>query len=70
MAAQVFMMFGAGFETSSSATTFSLYELWKHPDVLRACVREVDQVLRKHDNQITYQALTELTFMEQIIYGE
>lgn len=70
MAAQIFLMFLAGFETSSSASTFTLYQLWKNPHILSKVVNEVDQVLREHDNQITYQALSDMVYMEQAIFGK
>lgn len=69
MAAQVFVMFAAGFETSSTTTTMALYELTRRPETLARAVQEIDKVLQKYESQITYQALKEMTYLEQVIYG-
>ncbi|XP_054265248.1 cytochrome P450 6j1-like [Macrosteles quadrilineatus] len=68
MAAQVFVMFAAGFETSSTTTTMALYEMARQPDILAKAVQEVDQVLKRHGGQITYQSLKDMAYLEQVIY--
>nr|WCC58068.1 cytochrome P450 [Pharsalia antennata] len=63
LAAQCFVFFLAGFETSSTTATFVLYELATHQKVRE----EIRTVLAKHDNKITYDSLSELTYMRQVI---
>ncbi|XP_034250371.1 cytochrome P450 6a2-like [Thrips palmi] len=64
--AQAFIFFVAGFETSSSATSACLGELAHHQDVQDRLREEVDRVLAKH-GAITYEALQEMTYMEQVL---
>uniref|UniRef100_A0A0K8TUI9 unspecific monooxygenase n=1 Tax=Epiphyas postvittana TaxID=65032 RepID=A0A0K8TUI9_EPIPO len=64
MAAQVFVFFAAGFETSSSATSYTLHQLAFHPDVQKKLQSEIDRVLAKHDNKLSYDAVKEMTYLE------
>ncbi|XP_034250394.1 cytochrome P450 6a2-like isoform X2 [Thrips palmi] len=67
IAAQVFVFFIAGFETTSSTTAFTLYELAKHPDIQDKVLQELDTVLKAHGGKVTYDALQEMTFMEMVV---
>ncbi|XP_063384738.1 cytochrome P450 6B2-like [Cydia fagiglandana] len=62
--AQVFIFFAAGFETSSSATSYTLHELAHHPEHQRRCQEEIDAVLARHDNKLSYDAVNEMKFLE------
>lgn len=64
MAAQVFVFFAAGFETSSSATSFTLHQLAYHPEVQTKLQKEIDLVLEKHDNKLSYDAVRQMTYLE------
>lgn len=64
MAAQVFVFFAAGFETSSSATSYTLHQLAYNPEVQKKVQDEVDSVLAKHDNKLSYDAIKEMTYLE------
>ncbi|CAD0198413.1 CYP6AN31 [Chrysodeixis includens] len=61
MAAQVFVFFAAGFETSSSATSFMLHQLAYHPEEQRKIQEEIDRVLSKYDNKVCYDSISEMT---------
>ncbi|CAH2075053.1 unnamed protein product, partial [Iphiclides podalirius] len=63
MAAQVFIFFAAGFETSSSATSYTLHELAFHPEIQERAQREIDRVLEKYDNRLCYDAIAEMTYL-------
>ncbi|XP_073954739.1 cytochrome P450 6B2-like [Choristoneura fumiferana] len=64
MAAQVFVFFAAGFETSSSATSYTLHELAHHPECQRECQEEIDEVLARHGNKLSYEAVKEMKYLE------
>ncbi|KAL9708007.1 hypothetical protein quinque_011525 [Culex quinquefasciatus] len=67
IAAQAFVFFFAGFETSATTMTFALHLLATHPDVQekgRSCVLDV---LSRHDNKFSYEAIMEMTYLDWII---
>lgn len=68
LAAQVFVFFVAGFETSSSTMTFALYELALNPELQEKARRELHDALERHGDLI-YDAAMELRYIDQIIQG-
>lgn len=64
MAAQVFIFFAAGFETSSSTTSFLLHQLAFHPDEQKKCQDEIDEVLNKYNGKLSYEAVQEMKYLE------
>ncbi|XP_059045026.1 cytochrome P450 6B2-like [Achroia grisella] len=64
IAAQVFVFFAAGFETSSSASSFTLHQLAYNPEVQKKVHKEIDTVLAKYDNKLSYDAIKEMTYLE------
>ncbi|KAH8402288.1 hypothetical protein KR009_010990, partial [Drosophila setifemur] len=68
MAAQAFVFFIAGFETSSSTMSFCLYELALQTDIQQRVREEIDRVLSEEEGgKITYDALSKMTYLEQVI---
>jgi len=67
IAAQVFVFFVAGFETSATTASFALYELALNPEVQDTLRNEIDQVLAKHGGKATYEALAEMNYLTQTI---
>ncbi|XP_073965058.1 cytochrome P450 6B6-like [Choristoneura fumiferana] len=64
IAAQVFIFFAAGFETSSSAASYTLHQLAFHPEAQRKCQQEIDHVLSRYDNKLCYDAVKEMKYLE------
>jgi cytochrome P450 family 6 len=69
LAAQVFLFFAAGFETSSTTMTFCLYELAINSDIQEILRNEVDTVLEKHEGNISYEAIQEMTYLDKVVAG-
>ncbi|KAB0791057.1 hypothetical protein PPYR_02857 [Photinus pyralis] len=68
LAAQAFVFFIAGFEAASITLTFCLYELAANMELQMKVKKEISKVLGRHGNKMSYEALMEMTYMEQCIY--
>lgn len=64
-----FLFFFAGFDTSSSTTTFAVWELTHHPEYQDKVRQEINDVLAKHNGELTYDALSEMTYLDMVIRG-
>ncbi|XP_065206721.1 mucin-4-like [Planococcus citri] len=67
MTAQSFIFFVAGFETSSSTLSFMLLELAQHPHIQDKLRQEIRSVLENNDNQLTYEILKEMKYLDMVI---
>lgn len=70
MAAQVFLFFAAGFESTSSTLSFCVYELIRNPKLMERAMNEVDRVLKEHNGQITYESISDMKYLEICIDGK
>jgi cytochrome P450 family 6 len=70
VAAQAFVFFLAGFETTSATMTFCLYEMALYPDIQERVRNEIDAVLERHGGNITYEAISELEYLDKVVSGE
>lgn len=70
MAAQAWVFFLAGFETSSTTTSFCLYELAKNAELQRKVQDEIQEVTERHNGQITYESISEMKYLEACIDGK
>ncbi|XP_069702398.1 probable cytochrome P450 6a14 [Periplaneta americana] len=67
MAAQAFVFFLAGFETSSTTMTFCLYELAVNQDIQERLREEINSVLEKNDGEITYDSIFEMEYLDKVV---
>ncbi|XP_067009302.2 probable cytochrome P450 6a14 [Anabrus simplex] len=67
LAAQAFVFFFAGFETSSTAISFALYELAVNPDIQARLREEVDNTLEECDGKITYEAIQNMEYLDRVL---
>ena len=70
IAAQCFVFFVGGFETSSTTTTFALFNLVHYPEIQEKLRDEVNTVLAKYDNKVTYEAMKEMKYLDMVVNGE
>ena len=70
LAAQAFVFFVGGFETSSTTMTFCLYELSLHQDIQERLRQEIDVVLQKHDDKLTYEGIQEMEYLDKVVSGK
>ncbi|XP_075210857.1 putative cytochrome P450 6a17 [Lycorma delicatula] len=67
MTAQCFVFFIAGYETSSTTLSFCLYELALNEEIQTKLQEEIDKVLAKHNGDISYESLKEMTYMDRVV---
>lgn len=67
---QAFVFFIAGYETPTNTICFTLHALAVHKDAQNKCRQEISQVLKKHGGKLTYEAISELSYVESVINGE
>ncbi|XP_037815470.1 probable cytochrome P450 6a13 [Lucilia sericata] len=67
LAAQVVVFYIAGFDTSSTTMSFCLYELALNQEVQNKLRKEILDVLAQHDNQITYESLKEMKYLDMVV---
>lgn len=70
LVAQSFGLFVGGFETSSNVLSFTLYYLAKQQEYQERARQEINVVLKKYENKITYEAVQELDYVQKCIDGK
>ncbi|XP_059612804.1 probable cytochrome P450 6a14 [Phlebotomus argentipes] len=66
--ANAFLFLVAGFETSSMTMKCCLLELAHEIKIQGRLREEISSVLRRYGNKITYEALSEMKYLDQVIY--
>lgn len=69
LAAQAYVFYTAGFETTSSAMSFCLFEIARNAEIQERVHTEIDEVLAKYDGQLTYDAINELKYLDACLDG-
>ncbi|KAL4711846.1 hypothetical protein ACJJTC_006015 [Scirpophaga incertulas] len=67
MIAQCVVFFAAGFETSATTLSYTLFEIAKNREVQKKAQKEVDEFVAKHQNKLSYDCVTDLPFTESCI---
>lgn len=69
-AGQLALFYLAGFDTSASAISYCLFELAKQPELMKRLQSDIDAALIKHNGNITYDMIQEITLLDLCIQGE
>lgn len=70
IAAQAFVFFLAGFETSSTTLAYCLYELAMNQEIQNKARGEIRNAFKKHGGQFTYEMMADLTYVDQVLHGK
>lgn len=69
--AQAFVFFIGGFEASSTTMCWCMYELARSPAAVQEkLIDEVQRVLERHENKLSYDAIQEMKYLDQVVSGE
>lgn len=69
-AAQAFVFFIAGFDTSSTTMQFALYEMSLNNEIQKKAREEIESVISRHGGQLTYEALQQMEYLDMVVAGE
>lgn len=67
--AEVFLFFMAGYDTSSTTMSFALAELAENQEIQKKLRKEIKEVLKSHNGELSYEAIMEMNYMDQVING-
>lgn len=67
---QVFVLLGGTYETTSTTFTYLMYELGKSEDYQKRLKSEIEDVLRKNNGNITYEAINGMEFLDRLVNGK
>lgn len=65
--AQATVFFVAGFETSSSAMSFALYELAHQPELQDKLRKEINDVYERENGKVTYEAVNSMEYLAMVL---
>lgn len=68
-AAQAFIFFLAGFETTSTTISFALFEMAVSKNIQQKARKEVDMLIEKY-GEISYDSVMEMHYLETVILGK
>ncbi|GAB1869953.1 Cytochrome p450 9e2 [Camponotus japonicus] len=67
MTSQAFMFFLGGFDTVSTLMCFAAHEITVNPSVQTKLRDEIDEVLKKTNGELTYEALNGMQYLDAVI---
>lgn len=70
IAAQAFVFFAAGYETSSNTIAFCLHELALNEEIQEKTRRDINDSIMKRDGKLTYDAVQDMKYLDLVILGE
>lgn len=67
--AQCVLFYMAGYDTTATTLSFLSYCLALHPGIQQKCMQEIETVLEKYEGEITYEAISEMTYLDMVFAG-
>ncbi|KAF7987348.1 hypothetical protein HCN44_003110 [Aphidius gifuensis] len=67
MTSQAFIFFFGGFESSSSLMSFVVHEIAANPEVQKKLQNEIDEMFKKTNGDVTYEAVNGLVYLDAVI---
>ncbi|GLV36769.1 Cytochrome P450 6a19 [Carabus blaptoides fortunei] len=69
IAAHCFLFFFVGFESPAATINFCMFELAVNPNIQDKVRAEITSVLEKYNGHMTYDAISELRYLDQVFNG-
>lgn len=69
LTAQAFVFFIAGFETSSTTMSHTLYELAINQQIQDKLREEINQEYASHGNNLTYDNVKKMNYLDKVFKG-
>lgn len=69
LAANTFIFFVAGYETSAATISYCLYELAKNQEVQEKLREKIKETLDANDGKVSYDTLKDMEYMDMVING-
>ncbi|KAM3958201.1 cytochrome P450 6B2-like [Aphomia sociella] len=66
IAAQSFVFYAAGYEPSATTMSFLLYLLAKNPHIQEQVHKEIDETLKKRNDELTYDTIKDMTYLAKV----
>lgn len=70
LAAQAFLFYIAGYETSSTLISFVMVELSANQEIQDKLRHEIDEVLDQNNGELTYEAVHSMRYLDMVINGK
>lgn len=70
LAAQTFIFFAAGFETSSTTISNALYELALNHDIQEKLREEIKQFAAKNNGEWKYETIKQMQYLDKVFQGK
>ncbi|XP_063625108.1 cytochrome P450 6B5-like [Cydia splendana] len=68
MAAQAFVFYAGGYETSATTMSYMLYRLALNLEIQERVAVEIEEVFDRYGGEITYEALKDLIYFDRVLH--